>query len=232
MKNHLPTEHERQYFRALISKQFKGKKNILRVFIFKRPKRKDEKRASLCKTFYKNFAKLYIFILFHYYITIYYSMFNLMTYYKFWSPTKTTSFWVKVKVCRFFLSFLYICIAVGDPIDYQEGRVGIPLNGHIFFFRHVPSKDLVNRWKRVCGIKFCRRFFIVYASLSKILGRCTRYNIMWWSLSVTMNYFCQNLLKIIYESKQLNRFMESSTWLSCLQSDIREMALEMFQSVI
>ncbi len=151
-------------------------------------------------------------------------MFNLMTYYKFWSPTKTTSFWVKFTfVCRFFLSFLYICIAVGDPIDYQEGRVGIPLNGHIFFFRHVPSKDLVNRWKRVRGIKFCRRFFhSVYASLSKILGRCTRYNIMWWSLSLTMNYFCQNLLKIIYESKQLNRFMESSTWLSCLQSDIRE----------
>jgi hypothetical protein len=43
-------------------------------------------------------------------------------------------------MCRFFLSFLYICIAVGDPINYQEGRVGIPLNGHIFFFSTCPQQ--------------------------------------------------------------------------------------------
>jgi hypothetical protein len=30
-------------------------------------------------------------------------------------------------ICAAFLSFVYICIAVRDPV--QEGRVGIPLTG-------------------------------------------------------------------------------------------------------
>ena len=106
-------------------------------------------------------------------------MFNLMTYYKFWSPTKTTSFWVLSEDVQvlFVVSLYMYCRWRSDRLSRRESCD--PIKRAYIFFSTCPQQGPGKPVKTGSRDQILPKVFpIVYVSLSKILGRCTRYNIM------------------------------------------------------